>query len=246
MESLLRNEIKDKFDPFMQEILADYQNRIHSIHITGSALTPDYDPKHSDINSICVLHEMDLKFLEYLAPLGKKYGKRKLAAPLIMTPEYIQSSLDVFPLEFLNIKLMHATIFGEDFFRDLAIDISDLRHQCEREIKVRLTGLRQSYLSAAGNRQVLSENFYNVITGYIPLFRGVLLLLGKAPPLANADVLTALQAETRIETAVFQEVLTAKKQRAGLSIERLIIIFESFYTATDILGDIVNDFAAQS
>jgi len=48
---------------------------------------------------------MELGFLESLAPKGKKYRKSGVASPLVMTPDYIQNSLDVFPIEFLNIRL---------------------------------------------------------------------------------------------------------------------------------------------
>ena len=134
----LKREVAKRFQPFLDETLSTNLQKIHSIHIYGSALTSDYIPGSSDINSIFVLHKMDFEFLETLAPLGKKYGKKKLAAPLIMTPDYIQNSVDVFPIEFLNIKMFHQTVHGQDLFPDINIKQSDLRHQCEREKQVRL------------------------------------------------------------------------------------------------------------
>ena len=68
-----------------------------------------------------------------------------------MTPEYIRTSLDVFPVEFLNFKLIHATVFGEDIFESLEINRMDLRRQCERELKVKLVSLRQGYISSLGD-----------------------------------------------------------------------------------------------
>ena len=117
-----------KFKPFLDVVLNNYKDKIHSIHITGSALTEDFNPKTSDINSVLVLKRFDLKFLEDFAPLGKKFGKKQIASPLIMTSEYVSSSLDVFPIEFLTIKILHKTIFFFFFFNDLKIKKSDLRH----------------------------------------------------------------------------------------------------------------------
>ena len=125
----LKADISDRYNPFLDIVLNHHQDKMHSVHIVGSALTEDYDPKISDINSVMVLQKMDLKFLEILAPLGKKFGKKGLAAPLIMTPTYIYKSLDVFPIEFLNMKLFHQTVFGEDIFQDVNIENSDLRRQ---------------------------------------------------------------------------------------------------------------------
>ena len=75
----LKKVISSTYKPLLDEILSGYKDNIHSIHITGSALTDDFDPKISDINSVFILQEMDLKFLELLAPLGKKYGKKKIS-----------------------------------------------------------------------------------------------------------------------------------------------------------------------
>lgn len=241
IDPTINDEAAERFKPFQDEILRSYKDNIHSITITGSALTDDFDPGKSDVNSVFVLDEMDFKFLEILAPLGKKYGKKRIAAPLIMTPEYIKNSLDVFPLEFLNIKLLHKTLFGEDLFEDLNIDPSDLRLQCERELKVRLIGLRQGYLSSSGDRKILTDMFIDSFSGYIPLFRSIIVLLGKEPPLINHDVLTALEEVSGINTRVFRTVLKQKKQKTKLMMEQLNTIFEDYYTAMEKLGDITDD-----
>jgi hypothetical protein len=230
-----------KIKPFLNEILTGYRKHIHSIHITGTAITNDFDEKISDVNSVVVLKEMDLKFLGLLAPLGKKYGRNKVAAPLIMTPEYINSSLDVFPIEFLNFKLIHATIFGEDILDDLAIGRMDLRYQCERELKTRLIWLRQGYISSQGDRKLLTEGFVTSITGYIPLFRGIIHLLGKVPPVSQSEVITALAAASNVNTDVFAKVLNEKYQKSKLSVDHLNTIFEDYYAATEKLGRIVDE-----
>ncbi len=77
----LNNEAAVRFKPFLDEILNNYKEEIHSIYIIGSALTKDFDPGQSDINSVFVLNRMDLKFLELVAPLGKKYGKKRSPPP---------------------------------------------------------------------------------------------------------------------------------------------------------------------
>ncbi|RJR17144.1 MAG: hypothetical protein C4581_08530 [Nitrospiraceae bacterium] len=230
-----------RIKPFLDEILEKYRDRIHSIHITGSAITDDYDDNVSDVNSIFTLKEMDLKFLELLAPLGRKYGKSRVAAPLIMTPEYVNSSLDVFPVEFLNFKLIHATIFGEDIFNDIEINRTDLRHQCERELKTKLIWLRQGYLSSLGNSKSLTERFAKSITGYIPLFRALIVLFGKEPPVKQDDVITALSHAMDINTDVFSKVLQEKHDRIKLSIDELNTIFEAYYTATEKLRKMVDE-----
>jgi predicted nucleotidyltransferase len=237
----LKPAASTKVQPFLEEILSAYRERIHSIYITGSAITEDFHEDRSDVNSIIVLKKMDLKFLELLAPLGKKYAKRRVAAPLIMTPEYIESSLDVFPIEFLNFKLIHKTVFGEDVFDAIQVGRRDLRHQCERELKVKLIWLRQGYLASLGDRKLLTESFVNSITGYIPLFRGIIFLLGGEPPAGQADVISALAKTAHISTDVFARVLREKKERIKLSLVELNTIFEDYYNTTEKRGKRVDE-----
>jgi hypothetical protein len=239
-DSKLNEAAAERFRPFQDEILKSHKDNIHSITITGSSLTDDFDHEKSDVNSVLVLDKMDLEFLEVLASLGKTYGKKRISAPLIMTPEYIMHSLDVFPVEFLNIKLLHETLFGEDLFQDLEIDRKDLRLQCERELKVRLIGLRQGYISSMGDVKILSDLFINTISGYIPLFRGVILIFGKEPPLRNEDVLQVLENVSGVNTQVFRTVLKQKRQKTKLAISHLNSIFKDYYDAVEKLGDITD------
>jgi len=232
---------RERIKPFLEEILSKYMEKIHSIYVTGTAVTDNFEPKTSDVNSIFVLKEMDLKFLELIAPMGKKYGKTKVAAPLIMTPEYIKTSLDVFPVEFLNFRLIHATVIGEDILENIEISRMDLRHQCERELKSKLIWLRQGYLSSLGNSKTLTESFVNSITGYIPLFRGIIVLLGKKPPVSHGDVLSELAEASGVNTYVFAKVLKEKREKIKLSIEELNTIFEDYYAATEKLGNLVDE-----
>jgi hypothetical protein len=236
----LKADISARYKPFLDKIFENHQDLIHSIHIVGSALTQDFDPKISDINSVVVLHKMDLKFLEFLAPLGKKYGKKRIAAPLIMTPEYIENSLDVFPLEFFNIKMLHHTVWGEDIFQFLEIHQSDLRRQCEKELKVKLIGLRQGYISASGDQKILARGFAESFAGYMPLFKAIIFLLGKEAPHHNEDILTALEEVSGVRTEVFRQVSKQKKQKTKPSITELNMVFEDYYRAIEKLGEITD------
>ncbi|HJX01989.1 MAG TPA: hypothetical protein VJ348_02295 [Candidatus Humimicrobiaceae bacterium] len=237
----LSSVVAQKIKPFIEEILNGYSGNVHSIHIVGSSITEDFSEKTSDINSIFLVKEMDLKFVELIAPLGKRYHKKGIAAPLIMTPEYIKLSLDVFPIEFLDFKLIHETVYGEDILKDVEIDLLDLRSQCEREIKTKLIGLRQGYISSKGDKTVITEHIVSYITGYIPLFRGIIFLLGKEPPVRKHEVITALFTHTGINTDIFKKILDIKKGTLKFSKNELDTIFEEYYTTTENISKIIDE-----
>ncbi len=233
--------VRAKAAPFLEELATLAGSHLHSLHLVGSAVTPDWDAGSSDINSLLVLREMDLAVLEAIAPLGQRFKGKGIAPPLVMDQGYIDSSLDVFPMEFLEMRLIHETVFGEDLLAPIRIDRGDLRHQCEREIKSRLVGLRQSYLRALGEPKALAEALGRFLSGYQPLARGILVLLGKEPPVRRAEAFAALESAVGPDAHVFNEMIALKEGRVKPDAARVRDLFERCHQATQRLGRILDE-----
>jgi hypothetical protein len=236
----LNAAVAEKLSPMVGDILEGYASNIHSFHVVGSAVIPDYNEKLSDINSVVVLHSMDFRFIEFLAPLGKKYGKKRIAAPLVMTPEYIMSSLDAFPVEFLDFKFIHKTVYGDDLLQGLELDRKNLRLQCEREVKTKLINARQGYISSLGKKEPLEAALVRSITGSMALFRAIIVLFGKEPPVPRAEVITTLGAATGLDTEIFQKLLMLKAGLVRPKENELHALFERYYYALESTGKIID------
>jgi hypothetical protein len=235
-------KVAQKIKIFIDEITDQYPDNLHSIHIVGSAITEDFNEKTSDINSIFVLNEMDLRFVKLIAPLGNRYKKQGIAAPLIMTPDYIRRSLDVFPIEFLNFKIIHETVYGKDILNDVEIDLSDLRYQCEREIKTKLIGLRQGYISSKGDKKIIAENIVSYIEGYIPFFRSIIFLMGKETPVKKDEVFTDLSVHTGINTNIFKKVFDMKRGASKITKDEIDTVFEEYYKTTEEISKKIDEY----
>jgi hypothetical protein len=225
----LNSVVVERIVPFFGDIQQRYPEAIHSFHIVGSAITPDFREKGSVIHSVIIINSIDFGFIQFIASLGKKYGKKGIAAPLIMTPRYIQDSLDVFPIEFHDFQLIHKTVAGDDIFKNISIRKEFLRLQCEREVKVRLIGLRQSYITSLGEKSRLAEILSHSIVGCMPLIRAVLFLSDREPPVKRRESIRAFQEVTSINAGIFENLL---ELRAGLikpSREELHNIFERYH-----------------
>lgn len=233
--------IADKIAPMVDGIIQKHSHNVHSIHIVGSAVMPDYNDKLSDINSVVILHNMDLKFITFLAPLGKKYAKKRIAAPLIMTPQYIVKSVDAFPVEFFDFKLIHKTVYGEDILNDIKINKRALHLQCQRDLKIKLMGLRQGYLSSLGEKEHLASGLVRTITGSMALFRAIIFLLGKEPPIPRTDVINTLGAVTGIEIDIFKRLLMLKARTIKPTEHELLSLFEQYYNVLESAEKITDD-----
>ena len=233
---VLKIEVQDRIRSFLREILEKLGKHVDSFVVTGrSALdTSDFSPE--TVESVLVVDKMSLHYVEDIAPLGKKHGSRGLRTPLIMSKDYIQESLDVFPMEFLNYQLAHKTVFGEDPFSALTFEKKDLRLQCERELKSFLIRLRQGYLSSTGEARILANVVRDAADNFFSIVRGVLFLVdGKIANVEKEDVRALGQALSLSAPGVTSEQLleTLKKHPQKN--------FETFYAFADELSRKVND-----
>ena len=164
-----------------------------SLTLFGAVAAGTFNPRSHTARSVFVVETVDLEMLRRLARQGPRLGKARIAAPLIMTPEYIEASLDTFPLEFLEIAQQHILVFGEDPFRELPLQAADVRHECERELKTIQMGLRQALLAAAGRDRALTTVEVDVGERLLRSLRGLLWLHGEIGPRAAMDTVAAIE-----------------------------------------------------
>ncbi len=226
------NSIPKSFDNFLNEIVTARELEFLSVHVVGSVLTPDFKPDRSDINSLVVVADINLKLLDFFISLGKKHKDSGIAAPVLMTPEYIASSLDVFPIEFLNFREIHQTVFGDDILAALRINPEHLRLQCEREVKSKLLWLHQGYISALGDRSFLVRRLLDSITGFFPALRAIIFLGGRGMPLSCHDIVTSLQDLIGLDADVFETVFQLKNRDKTPGEDELADCFARYYEAT--------------
>ncbi len=162
----------------------------------GAMATPDFDPARHIARSVLVLEKIDLEMLRELAKDGARLGKAKIAAPLIMTPVYINGSLDTFPLELLEIQQCRVCLVGTDYFADVSFQDTHLRHQCERELKTILIGMRQGILAAAGREKILGAMEGDIAERLMRTLRGLLWLHGQRDFLPAIEVVGQIEQET--------------------------------------------------
>lgn len=166
-----------QYTALMQDLAGD---NLAGLTAYGPVLDSDFDATRMTASSVLVLDQIDLSLLRRIAEHGPELGRKHLAAPVVMTPDYIRGSLDTFPLELLEIHQHHATLAGRDFFDDLTFQTEHVRLQCEREFKRILIRLRQGLLAASGRELAIEELELDIGQHILRTARGLLWLKGKA------------------------------------------------------------------
>ncbi len=163
-------------------------------YLTGSVLTQGFDPKLSHVNVLVVARHLDADTLDRLnaaIPRPKKKDKKKSALqfePLFVTQTQIEKSLDVFPIEWLDIQERHLRLEGDNVFEAIEVPRDHLRRQCEHQLRGKNIQLRQAYILSKHEPAVLEAELAGVASTFATLFRTLIRLQGETPPTHNGQV----------------------------------------------------------
>ena len=204
-----------------EEITKDYQiafgNDLVSIALYGSGATGDYVPKKSDLNFLIALTEEGINALERSLEVVSRWRKRKVSTPLFLTKSYITSSLDTFPIEFLNMKMNHILVFGEDVLANLSFEKGDLRVQCERELKAKLLHLRKGYLETSQRAVNMRLLIAHSIPAFIAIFRALLYLKDIEVSGKREDTVSRVCEEFDLDHGLFSALISLKDKGGKFS-----------------------------
>lgn len=240
----LRQKIRDSLKDFAEELIEKLGDNLQSVTVVGSSLTQDYRPGQSDINTVLVLGKLTVNSLDAIAGMAKVMSRKKISAPLLMTPAYIERSLDVFGVEFLDFQLTHQTILGSDPFASLSPSKKDVRLQCERELKAMLIRLRQGYIAAAANRKLVRDILISTIKGLAPLLRAMLWLKDIDRPAETEPTFSKAGAELSIGIDPLITVTKWQHEKIRLDEAQMKSAFESVYSIVEKLAGIVDELEA--
>ncbi len=173
---------------FLETAMSGYLDRLQDVFgralvgvtVFGPVVVGEADPSMDFLRSAVVLEEVDLNALRRLSLEGRQLSQNQIAAPLVMSPRYIETSLDSFPLELMEIGATGRSVHGQDFFSGLKFEAEHVRLQCERELKRVLISLRQGVLASAGRDDFLTDVEFEAAQTLGRTIRGLMWARGEA------------------------------------------------------------------
>jgi len=226
--SKIPSKPEEIFGDFAHDYKEVFGADLISIILYGSAARSEYVPKKSDINFMIVLTDEGIHALGKALPLVPKWLKRNVSTPLFLTKQYIRSSLDSFPIEFLNFKAAYRLIAGEDVLADISFDNALLRLQCEREIKGKLLQLREAFLETQGKRQRIEGLISLSLSTFFSIFQAVLFLRERDPATDKRHLIGIAAGETGIDSTLFLNLLAIKEGKKKLTTKEAVPLMERY------------------
>lgn len=214
------------------EIISDYKglfgDELVSIILYGSATGQDYDPAKSDVNFLIVLTELGGDDLGRVFGTIRKWRKKNVATPLFLTEKYVKTSLDVFPVEYLNFQRNHLLVYGKDILADLSFNRRFVRLQCEREIKGKLLLLREAYLQTDGKDKAMRGVIGSSLGAFIAIFEALLYLKDLDAPRGKRNVVRTVAGAFDLDLSVFEELLNIREGKTKPGSEDMKRLFRVY------------------
>jgi predicted nucleotidyltransferase len=246
----------NSIDEFVARIGAVADDNLVSIVLYGSAAEGEFHFGYSDFNLLCVLRDTSFASLEKIADAVEWWRDKKHHPPLVLTPQELKATADVFSIEFIDMKQRYRVLYGEDLLASLEVPMHLHRSQLEYELREKLFLLRQHMLLAGEDKQRW-EVMLHSLSSFTTLFRHVLIEMdtnrghGETGVLArplerkhSRDAVAELASRLNFDASAFVQLMdirAAKGDRKQLSAadvaQRYLAGIEKVAAAVDAIQD---------
>lgn len=175
--------IKAKFKDLIDQLVATEGENLLAVVAYGSALTAPEHSVRSDFQWLVLTRRLNADDLRRIRPVIRGLVSQGYPMPAFFTAEEFRNSLDVFPIEFRQMKRAYEVVYGVDPLADADASPANLRLQIEYELRGKLLRLRSLYLPASESNANLLQLMTESVLSFVRVMRSMLDLLGETPPL---------------------------------------------------------------
>ena len=207
---MMMPEVKERVDRLLGELDRLWPAGYAAV-LFGSAARGQHIPGWSDINLLLVLPAITVDSLRAAGPAFRRWREEAGALPLLFTDAEWRRSADAYPLEFAEMRACYEVVRGADPLVGLVVRHHELRAAIERELRGKLMRLRQAWAVASDDNDQMSELLRRSAGSIMLLCRGLVILVGEAPP---AEPTALVAAAARIAGFPAGVVATVVSNRA--------------------------------
>lgn len=234
-------EILDAARAWLRPVRTALGAEFLACYLTGSVLRVGFDARHSRVNLLVLTRTLPLTVLDAVAeatPADDRKGPN--FDPLLLTETQVRQSLDAFPIEWIEIQETHLLLEGNDVLSDMTVPRTNLRLQCEHELRVKLLRLRLVYLQSRRDPRALEPVLRGAASSFATLFRTLLRLRGEEPPAGTPQVVERVadlhQLDARALIGAYQVRFTDRKFTG----DEMLTLYRQFLVEIERLVDVID------
>lgn len=202
--------------------------RLLAVALTGEAASSGYRPGKTSLSLAVVVDHVETRILDGIRPLVRRWRGTRVATPLVLDPLYLETSRDVFPLEFLDLLDRHRLLSGRiDPFADIVIARVHLRIELEEQLRGKMLHLWELYLETHRATQLARAMLHTLPHFYI-LLRGMLFLRDEDRPTDPVGLLSAIENAYRLALPSFRDLETARSSASSVPRSAVASLFAGY------------------
>jgi hypothetical protein len=225
--------VRDSVREYAERVVAYGAEHVLGLTIYGAAAGPAFDGSVHMVHSLLMLDSLGLEILRRLSGDGTHFGRRRITAPVVMTPEFLTASHDAFPLELIEIQQQRLVLLGEDYLAGVSFDAAHVRLQCERELKSLSIGMRQAVVVDGTKESSIHKAALPALFGLVRVLRGMLWLKERREAWPAAKILAEIETLAGRHLPGIRQAFDFPSSVSWLTFERL-------YTDVEVLGQLVD------
>ncbi|HOK80872.1 MAG TPA: nucleotidyltransferase domain-containing protein [bacterium] len=129
------NTTNKVLDQFVDKMKKFFEEELISVVVYGSYARGDYLKGFSDINVLVLVNEFTPGDFFNYSEMFRRYFLSTGIAPVVFTRTIFENSLDIFPLQWAEIKNHGLVIYGEDFRHKIVISRKAINTQLKGDAR---------------------------------------------------------------------------------------------------------------
>jgi hypothetical protein len=213
---MANNINQDSLNHFVEDLRATHGDNLASVVLYGSAAMGDRMAQLAGYNVLVALNRITPEDLRQAQAPIREWQRLGQPLPVYFTFSELSDAADVFPIEFHQMEQARKILYGKDPFESVKLSDANLRHQTEYELRGKLIQLRRSYIPASASVEKLCALMSESLGTFAALFRPVLLLSGKEPPVTKQDAVRATVQLLGLDGEPFERIFELRATGASV------------------------------
>jgi predicted nucleotidyltransferase len=228
--------MEDKFNELINRLQTALGDKLVSVIVYGSAVAILGNPKKSDYKTLVVTYALGADELKRARPAAQWWVGENFPLPVFFTRQEFIDSLDVFPVEFRQMKRAYRVLYGEDLLAPREAARDNLRWQVEYELRGKLLRLRSLYLPESASTERLTKLMTDSVVSFVRFLRPVLEILDETPPIGRLATVGLVGERLKIDVTPLERLLRLRDEPVKLLEVEAQDLFASY---VDCLGNII-------
>ena len=217
---------------------------LRAVLLVGEAAGPEYRPRVTPLSVVVVVAELSAETLRRMRPHVPAWRRLRIPVPVLLDAATIDRSLDVFPLELLELRDRHRVLYGRaEAIEEIEVALPYLRLELEEQLRGKLLHLMSAYLEAGPSPRALRRLLLDSSPGFAVLLRGLLRLRGGegAPrPADPEELIGAVATQLGVDLPSLRRLDRVRRGREKLPRGDLEPLFDGYLADVRRLGQLVD------